>query len=107
MDADYDYSYSAWFFTVTGDLDMAAEPTLREIAEFADLEPTSTVWINLSRVGFIDCAGLAALIGIRNTADAAHRVLILEDPSEPVCRLLELTGLTAHFRISSTCRAIA
>jgi hypothetical protein len=36
---------------------------------------------------------------LKANADREHRTLILEDPSEPVLRVLELTGLTEYFQI--------
>jgi anti-anti-sigma factor len=101
MDAAYTYTCSddVGCFTVTGDLDLAAESTLGEVAEWVGREPISTVWIDLSGVEFIDCAGLGLLIGIKNTADTAQRLLILQAPSDPVCRLLDVSGLTGHFLI--------
>jgi anti-anti-sigma factor len=50
-------------------------------------------------VEFMDSTGISALVVLKADADREHRVLILEDPSEPVRRALELTGLTEHFQI--------
>jgi anti-anti-sigma factor len=51
---------------------------------------------------FMDSTGTSALVVLKPDADREHRVLILEDPSEPVRRVLQLTGLTGltgHFQI--------
>jgi anti-sigma B factor antagonist len=87
---------------VSGELDIAAVPRLREMAELASTEPNETIRINLARVTFIDSSGIGALVVIKNNAEHEHRVLLLDEPSEPVLRLLGITGLTQHFRITSS-----
>jgi anti-sigma B factor antagonist len=53
----------------------------------------------MSGVPFMDSTGVGALLAIQARADRDHRTLIVENPSERVLRVLELTGLTEHFQI--------
>jgi anti-sigma B factor antagonist len=99
MTVDYSYDEGVAFLTVDGELDIASVAQLCEMAEMACTETTGTLRINLAGVNFIDSSGISALVMMKNDADRQHRVLILEDPSERVRRVLELTGLTEHFQI--------
>ena len=47
----------------------------------------------MSRLSFIDSYALGALVSARNTAAAAGVTLSLADPSPPVRKAIEVTGL--------------
>jgi anti-sigma B factor antagonist len=99
MTVDYIYDEGVAFLTVDGDLDIGSVAQLREMAEMACTETTGTLRVNMAGVNFIDSSGISALVVLKNDAEQAHRVLILEEPSERVRRVLELTGLTEYFQI--------
>jgi anti-sigma B factor antagonist len=82
-----------------GEIDLATADQLRSVGgEALIANPTADAHVDLSRVTFLDSTGIGALVHIRNLA--APRDLIIDNPSEPVRRILELTGLTETFRIS-------
>jgi anti-sigma B factor antagonist len=99
MTVDYLQDEGVAFIQVTGYLDMETAPQLLEMATVASTEVTGTLRIDLSGVNFIDSSGINALVMLKADADRAHRVLVLENPSERVRRVLELTGLAAHFQM--------
>jgi anti-sigma B factor antagonist len=79
---------------VTGDLDMAAafklETRLDALLATADLQ---AVVLDLAQVGFVDSAGLGAVLAVR---DRAHQVgvdLTIAPVSDAVRRILDVTGL--------------
>lgn len=62
-------------------------------AALADADPTTTIVLDLSGVTFIDSSGLRALVAAHKRAQAGGGELVVAGPSEPVLRLLGLTGL--------------
>ncbi len=58
--------------------------------------------LDLMDVSFIDCAGIGALIHLRNAAHDAGLPLTILDPSGRVTRLLHLAGLDRAFDIELT-----
>ena len=87
---------------VKGDLDAFSAPTLE--AEVAHLIAGSTndVVFDLSATGFLDSSGLRALlVAERSVLDNGGQIT-LRAPSEPVARLLEITGLSDHFLVEAS-----
>ncbi len=80
--------------TLTGELDLASGPLLREAVDDALRRGRRHVAIDASGVSFIDSSGLMALLKARRKATAAGGSLRLTASSVPVLRVLELTGLT-------------
>ena len=60
-------------------------------------EETEVV-LDLSGTAFLDSSGLRAILTAHRKMAGAKGSLLLRAPSEPVTRLLEITGLTDHFR---------
>jgi anti-anti-sigma factor len=58
-----------------------------------DDEAVDSVQLDLSEVGFVDSAGLGALLALRERAQDRGIELGITRVSDPVRRLLELTGL--------------
>jgi anti-sigma B factor antagonist len=56
------------------------------------------VWIDLSRVGFIDSTGLSALLAARRGL-APERPLVLICPDGPPLRVIRVAGLDRVFTI--------
>jgi anti-anti-sigma factor len=86
---------------VKGDLDAFSAPSLE--AEVANLVEgsTSDVVLDLSSTGFLDSSGLRALLVAERAALDHGGQLTLRAPSEPVQRLLEITGLAEHFPVEA------
>ncbi len=77
-----------------GELDLAAKPAVNELVRrrLADAAITRLV-IDLSGVTFIDSSGIGTLIGCRNLAERAGKVLQAIGAQGRVARVLELTGV--------------
>jgi anti-sigma B factor antagonist len=87
---------------VRGEIDIETGPLVAEAATAQLARPeVATIVMDLSGVDFMDSAGLAALVTIRNACHAAVRRLELQDPSPPVRKLLTITGLDDVFSIVS------
>ncbi len=86
---------------VRGDLDCATAPRLR-----AALESLHTVgrvvWIDLSATKFMDCAGVGVLVTSRQSLRDLGGDLVLESMSDPVRRVLELTGLLGVIAVAAS-----
>jgi anti-anti-sigma factor len=77
-----------------GELDMAAAFKLESgVDPLLEDEAVDSVQLDLSEVGFVDSAGLGALLSLRERAQDRGVALEIARASDPVRRLLELTGL--------------
>ena len=70
----------------------------------ADLNGHTTIEIDLSRTTFIDCAGLSALIALRNLARARNGGVRLLNPTPTVQRFFDLVHAGEIFEIVNTRR---
>jgi anti-anti-sigma factor len=87
--------------TVRGELDAYSAPRLEnEINRLVDGGGRDVV-LDLSQTGFLDSSGLRAILTAQRRLDETNGRMALRAPSEPVRRLLEITGLTDHFPIES------
>jgi anti-anti-sigma factor len=79
---------------VAGNLDMAAafpfETRLDALLAAADVP---AVQVDLAQVEFVDSAGLGALLAVRERATQLGLDLAITRVSDPVRRILDLTGL--------------
>lgn len=81
--------------TVAGDLDMAAAFELETRLEtILRTEDVNAVALDLAEVGFIDSAGLGALIAVRDRAHQLGIELMITRVSDRVRRILHMTGLS-------------
>lgn len=87
--------------TVSGEIDIATAPEMRDALMTAFTDRPKLVQINMASVRFCDSTGLGALVAARNAAHERGARLELLDPSPPVRRLLALTALTDYFPIST------
>lgn len=85
--------------TISGELDIASAPALRE--RLLDLlrPDASRLVIELSGVTFCDASGLAVLVGASRRASLLGGVLRLAAPASLVATVLRLTGLDSRFEI--------
>jgi anti-sigma B factor antagonist len=60
---------------------------------------TGDLLVDISGVTFIDSSGLRVVLELHQNLDRDGRRLVLVEPSRPVTRLLELTGLVSHLHI--------
>jgi anti-sigma B factor antagonist len=65
-----------------------------------ELAPHTNVAVDLSKVSFVDSSGLRVLVQAHNRHAESGGGFSINDPSEPVVRLLNITGLTDHLTIN-------
>lgn len=83
---------------LAGDLDMAATFRLEpEIDRAVDRDGVRQLVLDLGDVGFIDSAGLGALLSIRERTRSLGIDMRLANVSPPARRLLELSGTGTAF----------
>ncbi len=87
---------------LTGELDMACTPVLREQLLGVLRPRASRMVIDLSKVSFCDASGLAVLVGTGRRARLLGGVLRLAAPSPAVASALRLGGLLWQFEIFPT-----
>ena len=85
--------------TVQGELDAYTAPGLEDHIGGLLGEHVSELVLDLAQTGFLDSSGLRALLTVHRRLEASDGRLELREPSEPVLRLLEITGLREHFGI--------
>ena len=83
---------------VHGDIDVAGGPILE--AAILKREGSDPLVIDLGDVFFIDSSGLRILLGLHTDLSAGPGSLTLQAPSDPVMRLLSITGLVEHFQLT-------
>lgn len=88
MAGDFSAQRRANVVTVTGEVDMATAPELREAIAAADLSGGRLV-LDLSAVTFLDSAGVAVLFDY-----AAQGLELIVTPGSHITMVLEVTGLT-------------
>jgi anti-sigma B factor antagonist len=89
---------------VQGELDAYTAPALEDRISALLGEGVSDLVLDLSQTGFLDSSGLRALLTVHRRLESGKGQLNLRDPSEPVLRLLEITGLREHFAIDGPAR---
>ena len=72
---------------VSGELDMAAADTFREIAT-STIDPTHVVVLDLADLAFVDSAGLRAIV--RLAEDVCPFGIVLRSPRDNVLRVIEM-----------------
>jgi anti-anti-sigma factor len=93
----------SYLLVLAGELDMATADKVRQAALcLLHHDGCDRLVLDLMDVSFIDCAGLGALIDLRNAASDADRPLTILDPSTAVSRLLHLARLENTFAIGLT-----
>lgn len=96
MDAQIEVDCEAGVVTGRGEIDLAAADHLRSAIDAAlDVDRARTVVVDLRDVTFIDSTGVKELL--RPTVEGFS--LALRAPSDPVRRVLELSGLAETITI--------
>lgn len=84
--------------TLDGELDLDCADKVRDsLAEAARSPGCRFLQVDVSRLAFIDSYALGALVSARNLATAAGVALTLTNPSAPVRKAIEVTGLAEVF----------
>jgi anti-sigma B factor antagonist len=87
--------------TVRGELDAYSAPRLEDEITRLVADGAGDVVLDLSQTGFLDSSGLRAILTAQRRLDEGNGRMGLRAPSEPVKRLLEITGLTDHFPVET------
>jgi anti-sigma B factor antagonist len=85
--------------SVGGEIDIATAPALTTAIDQALDTGASELWIDLSDTEFMDSAGIHALFEGERLARRLNRSFVIICPHGPVRRVLEITGLVAHFDV--------
>lgn len=91
FEVDLDAQAGVTILHLTGDLDATTSTVVwRQLDE---IEPTATVTIDLSEVGFVDSAGVGCLFKLCQRVTDADGVLVATGASPPIRSLMASTGL--------------
>ena len=85
--------------TISGEIDIARAPALRERLIGLLRPGASRLVVDLSGVTFCDASGLAVLVGVARRVGLLGGVLRLAAPTPLVSTVLRLTGLASRFEI--------
>ena len=86
---------------VSGDLDAHTAPRLDDVVRDLIEGGVERIVVDMADVEFVDSSGLRSLIRAR--ADGADgREVVVRDPSAATLRLLDVTGMTEHFTVTSS-----
>ncbi|MBS2531184.1 STAS domain-containing protein [Catenulispora sp. NF23] len=85
---------AGWVVVLIGELDVATAPLLIDRLARSDGTVRSHLVADLSGLGFCDCAGLGALVGIHRRAFERGGWLRLSTPTARMRRLLQTAGLS-------------
>jgi anti-anti-sigma factor len=76
---------------VKGEVDIASAPALRAALEGAADSGAAEIWVDLSRVEFMDSTGLTVLVEARQWLDGRRFAVIC--PDGPVRRVMAVAGI--------------
>ena len=85
-----------------GEVDMFSAPHLREAALCATNQFSTALHLDMAEVAFMDSTGVEVLVATRRRIDLEGGRLKLLNPSRPVLRVLEVTGIDRLFEIEAT-----
>lgn len=85
---------------VGGEIDLTSAPRLDDEVTGLIEDSVTTLTIGLAGVSFMDSTGLRVLLKASKLLESSGGTLVLGEPSDPVRRLLEVSGLDTHFQIA-------
>lgn len=90
---------AAIVLAVSGELDLAASPTLEEELDRAFADSAEHLIIDLRELDFIDSTGLSVLVKAHQRAEDSGRRFGLVNGGSQVRRLLNLTGIAERLTV--------
>lgn len=85
---------------VKGDLDVATSQLLRQsLVDLIEGQGNLFVVIDVSRLSFVDSAGIGVLVGAHRRLRDKGGLLVLQSPSRQVASVLQATGLRATLTV--------
>lgn len=89
--------------TLTGELDLATVPSLREAALLELGAPgCTTLVLDLIGLTFLDSTGLGCWVDLRNRADEDGKALELQSVPPAAMRTVTIAGLASLFGLDAT-----
>lgn len=88
--------------SVSGELDLYAEPSLRESLDAADRLGVTSLLVDLSGVSFLDSTICGVLVGEAKRRSRDGGELVLVSNGAPASRALELAGIDRVVRVFPT-----
>jgi anti-sigma B factor antagonist len=85
--------------TVTGEIDMATAPDLRERLVAQEADKVSAIVVDLTGVSFIDSTALGVLVAAHRRQEDAGGTFKLVVTEPRVLKVLEITDLTSVFPV--------
>ncbi|HMD44517.1 MAG TPA: STAS domain-containing protein [Acidimicrobiales bacterium] len=85
--------------SVTGEIDVATAPGLREHLQALVASGSSTIVVDLLNVSFLDSTALGVLVGVLKRCREAGGDLRLVVAEPRILKVFEITGLTEVFSI--------
>ncbi|GAB4464027.1 MAG: anti-sigma factor antagonist BldG [Armatimonadaceae bacterium] len=87
---------------VTGEIDIATAPKLREAIEAQASQNQERILLNLEKVDYMDSTGLSAIIKGNSAVEETNGKLVLVAPKQRITRLLQITGLEERLTVSAS-----
>ena len=84
---------------VSGEVDVATVPRLREQLHWLVAQGSNQIIVNLDAVDFLDSTGLGVLVGGLKRLRSHDGDLVLECTQSRILKVFEITGLTKVFAI--------
>ena len=91
--------------SVSGELDLHAEPELRAALDAAELLGCPTVVVDLSGVSFMDSTACGVLVGEAKRRRRDHGELVLVSNANGAGRVLEVSGIDRFVAVHPTLHA--
>lgn len=88
--------------SVSGELDLYAEPDFRGALDAAQLLGCPTVVVDLSGVSFMDSTACGVLVGEAKRRRRDHGELVLVSSGKRAGRVLEVSGIDRFFAVHRT-----
>jgi anti-sigma B factor antagonist len=94
----------AYVVSVSGDLDLATAPQLRDELAHAAAEGGTEIVVDLLRVPFVDSVALGVLVEASKRTKARGGVFRVVCDDRRIARIIEITGLDRVLRLHQTLR---
>jgi anti-sigma B factor antagonist len=95
---------NAYLVTLTGELDVATAPALRDELERVSAEGATEALVDLLAVSFVDSVALGILVDASKRMKAQGGALRIVCDDRRIARIVEITGLDRVLRIHTTLR---
>jgi anti-sigma B factor antagonist len=85
---------------VTGEIDLATSPQLREALDRAIGDGVALVRLDMTGVTFLDSSGISVLVDAQQRLQDDSARLVLHGVGDRIKRVLEISGLGSFFELS-------